>query len=171
MSLATDFAMLIAEEMGMSEDTQRVLRVAALLHDVGKIGVPDEILRKPGPLTDDEFEIVKRHAQLGGLIIQEIPDLEEIRAAVVSHHERFDGRGYPRGLAGDDIPLLGRILAVADAYSAMISDRPYRNALTEDEALGEIRKGSGRQFDPAIVEVFLAVMLGTPATRAALAQC
>jgi len=132
-----------------------VLRISGMLHDIGKIGVPDRILRRPGRLTEAEFEIVKGHTLLGETIVAALPGGKEIRAAVASHHERYDGGGYPCGLAGDEIPLLGRILAVADAYSAMTSNRPYRTALSRNEALLELRACSGTQFDPEIVEAAL----------------
>jgi putative nucleotidyltransferase with HDIG domain len=152
----TKYALTLAEALGLSEATQQVLRVAGLLHDVGKIGIPDRILRKPGRLTPAEYEIVKRHPMMGETIIAAVPDLGEIRAAVVSHDERYGGGGYPYGLAGDQIPLLGRILAVVDAYSAMTTDRPYHKALSRDEAIVELRAGSGGQFDPDMVEVLIA---------------
>ncbi len=152
----TEYALAISQELGLSEESQRVLRVAALLHDVGKIGVPDRILRKPGRLSEAEYELVKGHSLLGETIIAAIPDVEEIRAAVASHHERYDGNGYPHGLAKEAIPLLGRIMAVADTYSAMTTDRPYRKALTRGGAITELRTCSGTQFDPQIVETFIA---------------
>ncbi len=151
----TEYALAISRELGLSEESQRVLRVASLLHDVGKIGVPDRILRKPGRLSEAEYEIVKGHSLLGETIIAAIPDVGEIRAAVASHHERYDGGGYPHGLARQAIPLLGRIMAVADTYSAMTTDRPYRKALSCAEALIELRTCSGTQFDPEIVETFI----------------
>ena len=152
----TEYALAISRALGLSEESQRVLRVAALLHDVGKIGVPDRILRKPGRLSAAEYEVVKGHPLLAETIIASIPDVEEIRAAVVSHHERYDGHGYPHGLAEGAIPLLGRIMAVADTYSAMTTDRPYRKALSRDQAIAELRACSGTQFDPKIVETFIA---------------
>ena len=151
-------AVALASELGLSPDTVRCLRIAGLLHDVGKIGIPDRILRKPGSLNDDEFEIVKQHVGLGELIIKEIPNLLEVLAAVGSHHERYDGQGYPRGLRGEEIPLLGRILAVADAYSAMTIDRPYRKALTAAEARDELRRVSGTQLDPQVVATFFTIL-------------
>jgi diguanylate cyclase (GGDEF)-like protein/putative nucleotidyltransferase with HDIG domain len=155
----TEHTIAMARELGLSEDDQRVVRVAGLLHDVGKIGIPDRILRKPGRLSEAEYEIVKAHPTLGETIIAAIPDLAEIRAAVLSHHERYDGKGYPHGLSGDEIPLLGRLLAVADTYSAMTTDRPYRKALSRREALAEIRACAGTQFDPAIVAAFMRCMV------------
>ncbi len=154
----TEYSLALASKMGMSLDTQRSLRVAALLHDVGKLGVPDHILRKPSNLTEEEFEIIKNHVTLGELIIQGIPNQEEVLSAVSTHHERWDGKGYPRGLKAEQIPLLGRILAVTDAYSAMTTDRPYRKALTPQDAKAELKRASGTQLDPEIVSVFLEVL-------------
>jgi diguanylate cyclase (GGDEF)-like protein len=154
----TEHALALAAAIGLSEESQRTTRMVGLLHDVGKIGVPDGILRKPGPLTHDEFEAVKQHPVLGEALVREISNLEEIRAAVVSHHERWDGSGYPRGLSGEAIPLLGRITSVADAFSAMTSDRPYRKALSMEEAIAELRAGAGTQFDPALVEPFIETL-------------
>ncbi len=151
----------MADALGLSDSSQRVVRVAGMLHDVGKIGIPDRILRKPAGLTPAEYEIVKGRSALGEALIAAMPDLEEIHAAVVSHHERYDGAGYPHGLANVEIPLLGRILAVADACSAMTTDRPYRKRLAPEEAIVELRAGSGSQFDPEIVDAFLRC-LGAP---------
>ncbi len=154
----TRVATAIAHQMGLSSETERTLRTAGLLHDVGKIGVPDQILRKPGRLDEEEYAVVKQHVQLGVMIIKEVPNLNDVLAAVESHHERYDGKGYPRGLKGEEIPLLGRILAVADCYSAMTTDRPYRKALTPLEAKAELRRVAGTQLDPAVVEAFIAAM-------------
>ena len=151
-------AVAVASELGLSSETQRCLRIAALLHDVGKIGIPDHILRKPGSLTEEEYEAIKQHVNLGELVINEIPNLVDVLGAVSSHHERYDGEGYPRGLKGQDIPLLGRILAVTDAYSAMTTDRPYRKALTPEEARRELIDVSGTQLDPKVVAAFLAIL-------------
>jgi diguanylate cyclase (GGDEF)-like protein len=151
-------AVVLASVLGLSSETQRCLRIAALLHDVGKIGIPDHILRKPGSLTEEEYEAVKQHVDIGDLIIKEIPNLVDVLGAVRSHHERYDGQGYPRGLKGEDIPLLGRILAVTDAYSAMTTDRPYRKAFTPEEARSELKRVSGTQLDPKVVTAFLAIL-------------
>ena len=151
----TEYALWMAEELGLSEETMRTLRIGGLLHDVGKIGVPDEILRKPGRLTDEEFEIMKRHPRLGELIVGGIPGMSSILDAVKSHHERWDGMGYPDRLKGDQIPFMGRLLAVADAFSAMTTDRPYRKGLDLDTALEEIRANIGTQFDPEMANAFL----------------
>jgi diguanylate cyclase (GGDEF)-like protein len=151
----TNYALTLGAALGLSEASLRVVRAGGLLHDVGKIGIPDRILRKPGRLTPEEWSIVKSHPSMGETLIRAMPDLCEIQALVASHHERFDGAGYPQGLAGADIPVLARILAVADAFSAMTTDRPYRKALTLEKAISELRTGSGGQFDPGIVGAFI----------------
>ena len=127
------------------------LQVAGLLHDVGKIGVPDAVLRKPGPLTADEYEAVKQHVALGDLIVRDLPDIDEVRAGIRHHHERWDGRGYLHALAGDDIPLIARILAIGDAFSAMTTTRPYRKALDVREALTRLGDAAGTQLDEQLV--------------------
>ena len=138
------YAVYLAERLGLEPDLVSTIRVAGLLHDVGKIGVPDGILRKPARLTEDEFAVMKQHVALGDLIVRDLPDCDLIRAGIRHHHERWDGGGYPDGLAGEDIPLVARIVAVADAFSAMTTTRPYRKALDVDEALRPPR-GRGRQ--------------------------
>ena len=151
----TEFALWIAEELGSSSATMRVVRLAGLLHDVGKIGVPEAVLKKPGRLTSEEFDVMKGHAQFGAFIVGGVPDMNEIVPGVKSHHERWDGRGYPDGLAGEAIPFLGRLLAVADACSAMTTSRPYRQALDWKAAMQEIEANIGTQFDPEIAVAFL----------------
>ena len=154
----TEYSVALAARMALSSDTQRSVRIAGLLHDVGKVGVPDHILRKPASLNAEELAAVRQHVTLGELIVKGIPNQQEVVGAISSHHERFDGKGYPRGLKGEGIPLLGRILAVADAYSAMVSDRPYRQALPPDEAVAELRRVSGTQLDPEVVQAFLELL-------------
>jgi len=154
----THWATLIARELDYSSETQRAVRIAGLLHDVGKIAVPDSILRKPGRLNDDEFQIMQQHPVFGALIVKDVPNLPEVLGGIRHHHERFDGKGYPDKLSGEDIPLLGRILAVPDCFSAMTTDRPYRKALSWSEALEEIEKGKSTQFDPQMADAFLEVM-------------
>lgn len=151
----TEYALWMAEDLGLSQDTMRVIRTAGLLHDVGKIGVPSEILRKPGRLTPEEYEIIKRHPRLGELIVGAVPGMEPIIDGVRSHHERWDGQGYPDQLIGEDIPFLGRLLAVADAFSAMTTDRPYRKGMSWDIALQQVEDNKGTQFDPSLAEIFI----------------
>lgn len=149
------YALGIAQAMGLSEESQRTLRIAALLHDVGKIGVPDRILRKPARLDEEESAAIQQHALLGEMIIKDVPNIGDVLAAVGAHHERFDGRGYPRGLRGSRIPLLGRILAVADSFSAMTTDRPYRKGKNPIDAKEELLRVAGSQLDPDVVRTFL----------------
>ncbi|MFA6451122.1 MAG: HD domain-containing phosphohydrolase, partial [bacterium] len=127
------------------------------LHDIGKIGISEAIISKEGKLTVEEYEIIKTHPLVGETIIEPVPFLQDAKPIIRHHHERYDGYGYPDVLKGDDIPLLSRIIHIADAYDAMTSDRPYRRALTHDLAVQEIRKHSGSQFDPNVVDSFLHV--------------
>jgi HD-GYP domain-containing protein (c-di-GMP phosphodiesterase class II) len=144
--------------MKVPEDRLVDIQRGALLHDVGKIGVPDAVLRKPRTLSLREWEAMKRHPLLAGILVSKVGFLEGALPILLYHHERFNGSGYPFGLAGDRIPLEARIFAVVDAYDAMTSDRPYRKAVAQDEAVQEIVTHSGSQFDPAVVEAFLRVM-------------
>jgi putative nucleotidyltransferase with HDIG domain len=150
---------LIAEGLKVPADQHATLRRGALLHDIGKIGVPDHILRKPGPLTENEWYTMKTHPDLGAKIIANVPFLEAVAVIIRAHHERWDGIGYPEGLAGEQIPLGARIFAVADSFDAMTSDRPYRRGRPLDEALAEIERCAGTQFDPQVAAAFLAVPL------------
>lgn len=145
----------IAARMGWSKDQTAVLRNAALLHDVGKIGVPDAILTKPGRLTEEEFNTVRRHPEIALDIVGHLSFLGEELAYILHHHERFDGRGYPSGLAGERIPLGARIIAVADSLDTMLSPRTYKPAYTADHVRAELIAESGRQFDPVVVGVAL----------------
>ena len=145
----------ICRELNKDELFVHEIRVAALLHDVGKIGVPDCVLRKPGPLTDGEFTAVKQHPEMGSVIVGAVPELCYTLGAVRHHHERWDGHGYPSQLSGEDIPLAARVMAVADAYSAMTTDRPYRKGMDSKYALSILEQGSGTQWDPACIEAFL----------------
>ena len=146
---------LIASRLRLTPEATESLRKAALLHDVGKIAIPDQTLLKPGPLDSGEWEVMQQHVRFGEMIVKGIAQISDAIEPVATHHERFDGKGYPRGLKGDEIPPLGRILAVVDAYSAMTLDRPYRKALPEEAAIAELQKGAGTQFDPAVVLGFL----------------
>jgi diguanylate cyclase (GGDEF)-like protein/putative nucleotidyltransferase with HDIG domain len=148
------YAETIARELGLSDELVERVRLAGILHDVGKIAVPDGVLNKPGPLDDDEYEQMKKHPEVGALIVDGA-DLKDVASWVIAHHERPDGSGYPHGLEGEEIPLEARILAVADAYEAMTVDRVYRGALPVEKARAELRRCAGTQFDPRVVEVFL----------------
>lgn len=149
------YAALVGQELGLAGEDQRLLRYAAFLHDIGKIEIGREILNKEGPLTAEERRVIKRHTLYGVQIVEPIRGLEKVVGIILHHHERFDGGGYPSGLAGEDIPYLARILALADAFDTMLSRRPYRPALTVEEALSEIHRGRGSQFDPFIAETFV----------------
>ncbi|HET7082853.1 MAG TPA: HD domain-containing phosphohydrolase [Candidatus Limnocylindria bacterium] len=162
----TTHALFLAQAMGLGEEERRLLRLAGLLHDIGKVGVPDGILRKPGPLTDEEFEIVKQHVAIGEAIVGAVPQLADVRSSIRHHHERWDGNGYLDGLAGDGIPVLARVLAVADAYSAMTTTRPYRKALTAEVALARIAKAAGSQLDPVPAMIFVKAMRAQAAREA-----
>lgn len=145
----------IAKSYDLSNDEYSDLELFSMLHDVGKIGIPDYILNYPGKLTDEEMAIMRTHSEIGYRIAQQTPSLSVVANYILSHHERWDGLGYPRGLKGRQIPLLARILAVADAYDAMTNDRVYRRKLSKEEALIEIQNNSGSQFDPHVVEIFI----------------
>ncbi len=149
------FALVIGREMKLSTVEQRNLVLAAQMHDVGKIGTPDRILTKPGALTADEFAVIREHVVRGYEIAQGVRALQPVAEAIRHHHEKFDGTGYPDRLAGENIPLFSRIVAVADAYDAMTSGRVYQPAVSHDEAVEELRRCSGNHFDPACVEAFL----------------
>lgn len=146
---------LIGKALNMSIDDLKLLTLISQLHDIGKIGIDDSILNKPGKLTDKEWESIKKHPEIGYRILSTAPEYSEIAQDILSHHERYDGKGYPRGLKADDIPLRARIISIADAYDAMISERPYRKALTHDQAIEEIKINTGSQFDPVIAKIFI----------------
>ena len=150
-------AAMMAAAMGLPESVVRTYRLSGLLHDVGKIGVPEAILSKPSKLSDEEFEFIKRHPTTGHEILRGIPGLEDALPGVLHHHEQFGGRGYPDGLVGEAIPLIGRVLALCDTFDAMSSSRSYRSAMSRETVLVEITKCAGRQFDPALAPTFVAM--------------
>lgn len=155
-------AVSIAKELGLTGNDLKALETAALLHDIGKIAIPEHILTKPGRLTDEEFESIKCHPDMGAKILQPVPFPFPVMPAVRSHHERWDGGGYPDGLRGEDIPLGGRILAVADVYDALTTDRSYRPGWPHEKAVQHLKENAGSHFDPAIVTAFFAVLERSP---------
>ncbi|HUU00879.1 MAG TPA: HD domain-containing phosphohydrolase [Myxococcota bacterium] len=154
----TRYAVAVAEQMGMTPKCVKVIRYAGLLHDIGKIGISDSILHKRLALSEEEWSVIRSHPLFGDSILQPLKFLEEAQQIVLHHHERLDGSGYPGQLKGEEIPIEARIIAVADAYDAMTSNRPYRQALPHTEALSEIGKASGLQFDSQVVDAFLSVI-------------
>ncbi len=152
------YARDIAQSIQLSDEETRHAHLCGLLHDIGKIGVPTGVLEKRGPLVANERSVIESHSEVGASILGRVEGYEEIAIAVRHHHERYDGNGYPDGIKGDDIPILARVVAVADAYSAMTSERPYRIALSTEDARGRIECESGTQFDPSIVEAFVTVL-------------
>ncbi len=150
-----DYAVKLGEAMGIGGTDLATLHIAGRLHDIGKIGVPEAILQKKGALTDEEYDRMKEHPTVGGKILESLPNFDSISDIVIYHHERYDGKGYPKGLKKDNIPLLARVTAVCDAWDAMTSDRVYRKKLPLEEAKRRLIEGSGTQFDPEIVEVFV----------------
>ncbi|MBI5186588.1 MAG: HD-GYP domain-containing protein [Nitrospinae bacterium] len=157
-----DYAALIGKKMGLKKETLEHLNIAALMHDIGKIAVPDGILRKAGKLSDEEWKEMRNHPVVSARTLETFDSLKNILPWTLYHHERFDGKGYPEGKAGMDIPLPARIIALADAFDAMTSDRAYRKALPVESALSALREGRGSQFDPRIVDGFLELLSLTP---------
>jgi diguanylate cyclase (GGDEF)-like protein len=155
----------VADELTMEGQRREQLIFASLLHDVGKIGISERILLKPGQLTDEERSVVELHPRIGCRLIEQVPALQGMATAVLYHHERWDGRGYPSGLKGEEIPLEARIVCVADCFSAMTSDRPYREGISVEEACEELERNAGTQFDPRIVQLFVEQVRGRPPGR------
>jgi diguanylate cyclase (GGDEF)-like protein len=145
----------MGEAMNLPQTSLQELELLALLHDIGKIGVPDSILNKPGKLDEDEWVIMKRHAEIGCRITQSVPEFVRISEYILTHHERWDGNGYPRGMKGEEIPVLSRILSIVDSYDAMTSERAYRSPMTQDKAIQELITNAGTQFDPDLVQLFI----------------
>lgn len=150
-----EWALHVARDLGLQENLLGDIETAALLHDIGKIGVPDSILNKPAKLTDQEYEVMKKHPEYGWAVLKQVPGMERASLIVLHHHEGFDGKGYPAGLQGSEIPMGSRIVSVIDAFDAMVSCRPYRNGLPFEEAERRLLQAAGTQFDPAVVQSFL----------------
>jgi HD-GYP domain-containing protein (c-di-GMP phosphodiesterase class II) len=150
-----EWALHVAGELGLDETELGDMEVAALLHDIGKVGIPDAILNKPAKLTSEEYDLMKKHPEYGWAVLRQIPGMEHASLLVLHHHESFDGRGYPGGLKGHETPMGSRIVAVIDAFDAMVSSRPYRKGLPFEEAERRLIESSGTQFDPQVVKAFL----------------
>lgn len=157
-----DYSMAIGRTLNLPKEEMDLLLLSAILHDIGKIGVQDDILRKQAPLNREEFLLMEEHTNNGAAILRHVRSLERIIPGVLNHHEKYDGSGYPQHLLGEQIPFTARIIAVADTYDAMTTDRPYRKALSEETALNELRRCRGTQFDPVVVDAFIATMEDTP---------
>lgn len=154
----SEYSRVIASQLGMPSDEVEMIRIASTMHDIGKLLIPGEILEKPGRLTDEEFEVIKKHTTYGGQLLQNVEgdEMKMSKQIALEHHERYDGHGYPFAMVGDDISIEGRIVAVADVYDALTSRRSYKEAWAEEDAYNEIMKGRGTQFDPDVVDAFAA---------------
>jgi len=152
-----EWAVRIGRDLGLDDAVLRELEVAAILHDIGKVGTPDSILKKPARLTDEERAVIHKHPEYGWAVLRVVPGFERVSLFVLHHHEAFDGSGYPAGLRGDEIPIGSRIVSVMDAFDAMISSRPYRRGMPVDEAIRRLEAGIGTQFDPTVTPRFIAM--------------
>ena len=151
-----EWGMRVGQELALEESKLQDLEVAALLHDIGKVGIPDSILRKPAKLDEAEYALMKKHPEYGWAVLRMLPGFERAALDVLHHHEMFDGKGYPAGLRETEIPIVSRIVSVIDAFDAMVSSRPYRAGLPYEEAVRRLREASGTQFDPVVLECFLS---------------
>jgi HD-GYP domain-containing protein (c-di-GMP phosphodiesterase class II) len=150
-----EWAIYVASELGLEQHALRDIETTALLHDIGKIGIPDAILHKPAKLNSEEYELMKKHPEYGWAVLRQVPGFEQASLLILHHHEGYDGKGYPGGLKGSEIPMGSRIVSVIDAFDAMVSSRPYRQGLPFEEAARRLTEASGTQFDPAVVKIFL----------------
>ena len=151
-----EWGMRVGQELGLEENQLQNLEVAALLHDIGKVGIPDSILGKPGRLNQDEYALMKKHPEYGWAVLRMLPGFERAALDILHHHESFDGKGYPAGLRETEIPIVSRIVCVIDAFDAMVSSRPYRVGLPHEEAVRRLIESSGTQFDPVVVQCFIS---------------
>jgi HD-GYP domain-containing protein (c-di-GMP phosphodiesterase class II) len=159
-----EWAVRIGRDLGLDDECLRDLEAAAILHDIGKIGVPDAILRKPAKLTDEEYAVIKKHPEYGWAVLRAVPGFERVSLFVLHHHEAFDGKGYPAGLRGDEIPIGSRIVSVMDSFDAMVSSRPYRKGMPLEEAIRRLEADTGKQFDPIVTPRFIALARGGAST-------
>ncbi len=153
------FSVEIAKRLHLDEDEIERIHYIALMHDIGKIGIPDSILHKPDQLTKDEFEVMKKHPSIGGDILKDITHIKDIVVGAECHHEHYDGTGYPKGLKGDNIPLVARIIGIADAYDTMTLGRHYQSGMSSEEVIKELKRCSGTQFDPSLVPIMIDIIL------------
>jgi len=151
-----EWGMRVGQELGLEESQLKNLEVAGLLHDIGKVGIPDSILRKPAKLDNEEYALMKKHPEYGWVVLRMLPGFERAALDVLHHHETLDGKGYPAGLKETEIPIVSRIVSVIDAFDAMVSSRPYRQGLPYEEAVRRLILASGTQFDPVVVQCFLS---------------
>jgi len=159
-----EWGMRVGQELGLEENQLQNLEVAALLHDIGKVGIPDSILGKPGRLNQDEYALMKKHPEYGWAVLRMLPGFERAALDILHHHESFDGKGYPAGLRETEIPIVSRIVCVIDAFDAMVSSRPYRVGLPHEEAVRRLIESSGTQFDPVVVQCFISFAQAEMAT-------
>jgi HD-GYP domain-containing protein (c-di-GMP phosphodiesterase class II) len=159
-----EWGMRVGQELGLEESELQSLEVAALLHDIGKVGIPDAILKKPGRLDADEYALMKKHPEYGWAVLRMLPGFERAALDILHHHENFDGKGYPAGLKESEIPVVSRIVSVIDAFDAMVSSRPYRVGLPHEEAIRRLIESSGTQFDPVVVQCFISFAQAEMAT-------
>jgi HD-GYP domain-containing protein (c-di-GMP phosphodiesterase class II) len=159
-----EWGMRVGQELGLEENQLQNLEVAALLHDIGKVGIPDSILGKPGRLNQDEYALMKKHPEYGWAVLRMLPGFERAALDILHHHESFDGKGYPAGLRETEIPIVSRIVCVIDAFDAMVSSRPYRVGLPHEEAVRRLIESSGTQFDPVVVPCFISFAQAEMAT-------
>jgi HD-GYP domain-containing protein (c-di-GMP phosphodiesterase class II) len=152
-----EWAVRIGRDLGLDDDCLRDLEVAAILHDIGKVGTPDAILKKPSKLTAEEYAVIQKHPEYGWAVLRVVPGFERVSLFVLHHHEAYDGTGYPAKLRGDEIPIGSRIVSVMDSFDAMISSRPYRRGLPMEEAIRRLEAGIGTQFDPVVTPQFIAM--------------
>jgi HD-GYP domain-containing protein (c-di-GMP phosphodiesterase class II) len=152
-----EWSVRIGRDLGLDDECLKDLEAAAILHDIGKIGTPDHILRKPSRLTEEEYEVIKKHPEYGWAVLRAVPGFERVSLFVLHHHEAFDGKGYPAKLRGEEIPIGSRIVSVMDSFDAMVSSRPYRKGLPLDEAIRRLEAGIGTQFDPIVTPKFIAL--------------
>jgi diguanylate cyclase (GGDEF)-like protein/putative nucleotidyltransferase with HDIG domain len=160
-----DYTVMIARAMGLGGERIRLLKIAALLHDIGKVEIPESVLNKTGPLTEDELKLLRKHPDYSVDILEPLSSIDQLIDSIKYHHERFDGKGYPTGIKGNDIPLEARILCVADSFDAMLSHRPYRKGMEIDDVVAELEKNAGTQFDPYIVQAFLSTLSANNAIK------